>query len=461
MEQNENMLGTQPVGKLLVKLAAPAITAQVINALYNIVDRVYIGRLPQVGTLALAALGVSFPLIMIISAFAGLIGMGGAPRASIAMGAGKKEKAEEILGNSFVLLMFISLALTTLFLTFQEPLLILFGAMENTITMAKSYFSIYILGTISVQMALGLNAFISSQGFAKVSMSTVIIGAITNIVLDPILIYGFGMGIRGAAIATVISQTISALWVLAFLFGPKTILKLHPKNFKVKKEIVLPIIALGVSPFIMQSTESLVQLAFNSGLKRYGGSQVDQLVGSMAVILSVMQLVSLPLIGLTQGAQPIVSYNYGAQKMDRVKQAFRYLLMGCLTFSCTMFALCQLVPQIFVKIFSSDPALLESTVSMLRIFMLGIFAMGAQMACQQTFVALGQAKVSMFLALLRKIILLIPMAIVLPIFWGVTGILVAEPVADILAATTTVVMFTRFAKKNLKTEPLAEPKAAK
>lgn len=451
MEQKENMLGTEPVGRLLVRLSLPAITAQIINTLYNIVDRMFIGRLPETGSLALAAVGVSFPLIMVISAFASLIGMGGAPRASIAMGAGRKDEAENILGNAFTMLLIISVSLATMFFIFKEPLLIMFGATENTIGLAKDYFSTYLLGTVSMQMALGLNAFVASQGFAKISMTTVMIGAVLNIILDPILIYALGLGIRGAALATVISQTVAALWVIRFLLSKRTILKLRPKNFKLHREFVLPMVALGVSPFIMQSTESLMQLTFNSGMKMYGGSRVDQLVGSMAVIFSIMQIITLPLVGLTQGSQPVISYNYGAKKIDRVKKAFRCLITVALGFSCAMFALCQLAPQVLVKIFTADPDLLSAAVGMVRIFMLGIFVMGAQMACQQTFVALGQAKISMFLALLRKVILLIPLAIIFPMFWGVTGILAAEPVADILAAGTTSLMFARFAKKNLKT----------
>ena len=309
MDQQENKLGTQPVGKLLIQMSLPAITAQVINALYNIVDRIYIGHLPEVGSLALASLGVAFPLIMIISAFAALVGMGGAPRAAIALGAGRKDEAEKILGNSFSALGIMSVVLTVVFLLSSETLLTWFGATENSLPMAKEYFTIYVLGTISVQMALGLNTFISSQGFSTTSMLTVLIGAVSNIILDPILIYGFDMGVRGAAVATVISQTISAVWVLIFLTGKKTILKIKPQNMKLNKSILLPTLALGISPFIMQSTESLVQLTFNAQIKRYGGTEVDMLISAMSILLSCMQFFTLPIVGLTQGAQPIVSYN--------------------------------------------------------------------------------------------------------------------------------------------------------
>ena len=447
MDQQENKLGTQPVGKLLIQMSLPAITAQVINALYNIVDRIYIGHLPEVGSLALASLGVAFPLIMIISAFAALVGMGGAPRAAIALGAGRKDEAEKILGNSFSALGIMSVVLTVVFLLSSETLLTWFGATENSLPMAKEHFTIYVLGTISVQMALGLNTFISSQGFSTTSMLTVLIGAVSNIILDPILIYGFDMGVRGAAVATVISQTISAVWVLVFLTGKKTILKIKPQNMKLNKSILLPTLALGISPFIMQSTESLVQLTFNAQIKRYGGTEVDMLISAMSILLSCMQFFTLPIVGLTQGAQPIVSYNYGAKKIDRVKKAFRLLLTSAMIYTTTVWALTLLFPQVFIQLFSSDPALMEFAPKFLRIFMAGMLLLGAQFSCQQTFVSLGQAKVSMILALLRKIILLIPLALILPVIFGFNGILFAEPVADILASLSTATVFFLMTRK--------------
>ena len=452
MDQQENKLGTQPVGKLLIQMSLPAITAQVINALYNIVDRIYIGHLPEVGSLALASLGVAFPLIMIISAFAALVGMGGAPRAAIALGAGRKDEAEKILGNSFSALGIMSVVLTVVFLLSSETLLTWFGATENSLPMAKEYFTIYVLGTISVQMALGLNTFISSQGFSTTSMLTVLIGAVSNIILDPILIYGFDMGVRGAAVATVISQTISAVWVLIFLTGKKTILKIKPQNMKLNKSILLPTLALGISPFIMQSTESLVQLTFNAQIKRYGGTEVDMLISAMSILLSCMQFFTLPIVGLTQGAQPIVSYNYGAKKIDRVKKAFRLLLTSAMIYTTTVWALTLLFPQVFIQLFSSDPALMEFAPKFLRIFMAGMLLLGAQFSCQQTFVSLGQAKVSMILALLRKIILLIPLALILPVIFGFNGILFAEPVADILASLSTATVFFLMTRKLFSTD---------
>ncbi|WP_312643199.1 MATE family efflux transporter [Hydrogenoanaerobacterium sp.] len=447
MDSTQNKLGTQPVGKLLLSLAVPAITAQVINALYNIVDRMYIGRMPQGGSLALAALGIAFPLIMIISAFAALVGMGGSPRAAIKMGEGNYKDAEKILSNSFVVLVAISAVLTVFFFFAKEPMLIAFGATENTLPYANDYFSIYLIGTLFVQISLGLNQFISAQGFAKTSMMTVLIGAITNIVLDPIFIFGFDMGVKGAALATILSQFISAAWVLKFLFSKESVLKIRPCYFKLEKHIILPVLALGVSPFIMQSTESLVQVTLNSGLKAYGGAQVDQLVGAMSIIMSTMQFILMPMIGLTQGAQPIISYNYGAGKLDRVKKTFRLLLISSLSFSFVLWAVAMLAPQVFVYLFSSDPALLELGVYGMRIFMAGTLLMGAQYARQQTLVALGQAKISTFLALLRKVILLIPLAIILPRFFGWQGIFVAEPVADIIAVLTTVTVFTIYTRK--------------
>lgn len=428
-------------------MSLPAITAQVINALYNIVDRIYIGHLPEVGSLALAALGVSFPLIMIISAFSALIGMGGAPRAAIALGAGRKDEAEKILGNCFSALILMSIVLTALFLLTNATLLTWFGATENSLPLAQQYFTIYLMGTLSVQLALGLNPFISAQGFATISMLTVIIGAVSNILLDPILIYGLGLGVRGAAVATVISQTISAVWVFWFLLGRKTLLKIRRKNLRIHPAILLPTMALGVAPFIMQSTESLVQLTFNAQIKHYGGEQVDLLISIMSILLSCMQFFVLPLVGLTQGAQPIVSYNYGARKLDRVKKAFSLLVRTAMIYTTVVWALTMLFPRAFITLFSSDAALLKVAPGYLRIFMLGVFLLGIQYSCQQTFVALGQAKTSMVLALLRKVFLLIPLALILPLVFGFNGILAAEPVADIIASVTTAIVFLLVTRK--------------
>lgn len=448
----ENALATAPIGKLLFSLAVPAITAQVVNMLYNIVDRIYIGHIPEIGTAALTGVGITFPIITLISAFSSLIAMGGAPRASIAMGAHHKERAEEIMGNCFTALLALSVVLTAVFQIFQEPILWAFGASENTIGYAMDYMGIYVWGTVFVQISLGMNMFITSQGFAKTSMLTVIIGAALNILLDPVFIFVFDMGVRGAAIATVFSQAVSAVWVLLFLCGKRTTLKIRPQCMAVRWKVLLPVLGLGVSPFIMQSTESLLSVVLNTSLLKYGG---DTAVGAYTVIASIMQVVNLPLQGLTQGAQPITSYNYGARNMARVRKSVRLLLTCTLTYSCLFWAAIMLIPQVFVGIFTSDPELMDTAVWAARIFLFGVFSFGAQSGFQQSFLALGQAKVSLLLALLRKIVLLIPLIYILPLFFGdkLFGVFVAEPIADILAAATTTVCFLVFAKKNLGNKP--------
>lgn len=447
MNKNQSQaLAVEPVGRLLLKLATPAIAAQIVNLLYNMVDRIYIGHIEGVGKLALTGVGVCFPLIMIISAFAALVGMGSAPRASIFMGRGDKDSAEKILGNSFTLLVMISVVLTTVFLLFAEPVLLAFGASENTIKYALDYFNIYSIGTVFVQLTLGMNAFISAQGFAKISMLTVIIGAVLNIVLDPVFIFAFDMGVKGAALATIISQAVSMLWILKFLTGTKTELKIRRKNLVLNPEVFLPCMALGLSPFIMQATESLISVCFNSSLLKYGG---DIAVGSMTILTSVMTFSILPLQGLCQGSQPIISYNYGAQNAVRVKKAFRLTLICCLSYSFVMWALVMVFPHSFIKLFNNDPALVDFAGNALRIYMAVNCVFGAQIACQQTFIALGNAKCSLFLALLRKIILLIPLIYILPVFIAdkTTAVFLAEPIADILAVSCTVLLFTREFKK--------------
>lgn len=450
MQHNQTEeLGTCSVGKLLFKLAIPAIAAQIINLLYNLVDRMYIGHIANVGKLALTGVGVCLPLIMIISAFAALVSMGGAPRASIFLGKGEKDNAEKTLGNSFTLLIIISIILTIIFLLFSKDLLLLFGASENTIEYATSYMKIYSLGTIFVQLTLGLNAFISAQGFAKTSMLTVLIGAITNIILDPILIFGLNMGVAGAALATIISQSLSMIWILFFLTGKKTTLKIRKKHLHLSKEIILPSIALGLSPFIMQATESLITVCFNSSLLKYGG---DIAVGAMTILTSVMQFSMLPLTGLTQGGQPIISYNFGAKNAERVKKAFKLLLISCLTYSTILWAAAIIYPQLFVLIFNNDPELVDFASRALRIYMAVSCIFGIQIACQQTFIALGNAKTSLFLALLRKVILLIPLIYIMPMFMAdkTTAVFMSEPVADILAIATTAILFIVQFNKSMK-----------
>ncbi len=448
----ENQLGTAPIGKLLFTLAVPAITAQVVNMLYNIVDRIYIGHIPEIGTAALTGVGITFPIITLISAFSSLIAMGGAPRASIAMGAHHPERAEQIMGNCLTALLGLSVVLTALFLLFLEPILWAFGASSNTIGYAMEYMGVYVWGTVFVQISLGMNMFITSQGFAKTSMFTVVIGAALNIALDPVFIFVFDLGVRGAAIATVLSQAVSAVWVMLFLTGRRTTLKVRARCMVLRWKVLLPVLALGVSPFIMQSTESLLSVVLNTSLLKYGG---DVAVGAYTVIASIMQVINLPLQGLTQGAQPITSFNYGAGNMDRVRKSVRLLLTCCLTYSCLFWLCIMLIPQVFIGIFSSDPELMDTAVWAARIFLFGCFAFGAQTGFQQSFLALGQAKVSLLLALLRKIVLLIPLIYLLPLFFPdkLFGVFVAEPIADILAASTTTLSFLVFAKKKLKDKP--------
>ncbi|MBS6042515.1 MAG: MATE family efflux transporter [Clostridium baratii] len=440
-------LGEGKVSSLLFKLALPAIIAQLVNVLYNIVDRIFIGRIPN-GEIAMAGVGVAFPIIMIVSAFSALIGMGGAPIAAIKMGAKDNDEAEKIMSNSFSMLIIIGAILTVVFLVFKEPILYAFGASDKTINYAIDYLTLYLIGTVFVQIALGMNPFVNTQGFAKTGMLTVMIGAVINIVLDPIFIFIFNMGVKGAALATVCGQLVSALWVLKFLFGKTSVLKIRKKYLVPKLNVILPVIALGVSPFIMQGTESLVIIIMNNQLSIYGG---DLAIGAMTIMSSIMQIVMLPLMGLSQGAQPIISYNYGAKKMERIKATFKLLLISCLVYTGVMWTLLMIVPKMFVLIFNNNPNLVEITSWSIKIYFAGVIMFGAQIACQQTFLALGQAKTSLILALLRKIILLIPLAFILPNFFeeGLKGVLMAEPVADILSATITVICFIIFYKKKL------------
>lgn len=440
MAKRENDLGRDPIGPLLVRLAVPAVTAQLVNALYNIVDRMYIGHIEGVGDLALTGLGICFPVIMFVSAISALVGMGGGSRAVVRMGEGKMEEANAILGSCTALLVLLSILVTAGFQVVREPMLLLFGATENTLSYASDYLTIYLWGTIFVEISLGLNFFITSQGFSTVSMATVLIGAVTNIVLDPIFIFGFGMGVQGAALATITAQAVSAVWVLRFLSGKRTRLRFQRRYFRLDGRVLAPVLAVGVSPFIMQSTESLVNISFNSSLKAFGG---DPAVGTMTICSSIMQIFSMLFQGLSQGAQPIVGFNYGAGQIDRVKKTFRLLFFSSLAFSTAAWGAIELFPQVFVSIFNDEPELVSIAVWTLRVYAAGMFMLGIQFSCQQTFVALGEAKVSLFLALLRKIILLIPLIFILPNFFTdkVLGVFVAEPAADVLAATTTGLIF--------------------
>ena len=438
--KRENDLGRDPIGRLLLRLAVPTVTAQLVNALYNIVDRMYIGHIEGVGDLALTGLGVCFPVIMFVSALSALVGMGGGSRAVVRMGAGDPEGANAILGNCATLLVVLSVVFTILLQLVKEPMLYLFGATDNTIGYALDYLTIYLWGTIFVEISLGLNFFITAQGFSTVGMATVLIGAVINIVLDPILIFGFNMGVQGAALATITAQAVSAVWVVWFLLGKRTKLRLQRRFARLDWKVLAPVLALGVSPFIMQSTESLVNIAFNSSLKAYGG---DPAVGAMTICSSIMQVFYLLFQGLSQGGQPIVGYNYGAGNLDRVRKTFRLVFTCSLVFSTLSCLAIELFPGMFVAMFNDKPELVEIAVWTLRVYAAGMFMLGIQNACQQTFVALGQAKISLFLALLRKIILLIPLIFILPHFIAnqVLAVFLAEPAADILAALTTGGMF--------------------
>ena len=447
-------LATAPVWKLIIKLSIPAILAQIVNLLYNVVDRIYIGHMEEVGTAALTGVGLCNPIIVLISAFTMLVAQGGAPRAAIQMGKGDIKNAEKILGNCFSLLIVFAALLTVAFLIFGEKLLMVFGASEDTIIYALPYMQIYVAGSIFVMISLGLNMFITTQGFTKISMATVLIGAICNIVLDPIFIFAFKMGVRGAAIATIISQCISAVWVLLFLFGKKTKLGIRKENLLPKAKTILPVLALGISPFIMNATEAVINISFNSSLQKYGG---DIAVGAMTICATVFQMAWVPAQGIGQGAQPIISYNYGAKNAGRVKQAFKAFLIICFTYIFVFGALVELFPQFFISIFNDNPALVETAIWSIRLYGCALAFFGIQMAIQQTFIALGKAKASLFVACLRKVILLVPLIYILPNFFEnkVFAVFLAEPVSDAISIiTASIVFFFAFRKemKQMETE---------
>ena len=436
--QESQKLGKEPLRKLFFTMAIPSVLAQLINVLYNIVDRIYIGHIKEIGSLALTGVGVTFPIIMVVSAFSAFAGQGGAPLASILLGAKDQEKAEKVLGNSTALLLIFSLSLTLIFQILKTPLLYAFGASDNVIGFAQDYIGLYLYGTIFVMLSLGLNTFISGQGNAKVAMLSVLIGAVTNIILDPIFIFILNMGVKGAALATIISQAFSAIWVVNFLISKKSSLKIKRENLKPDMKFIKKIGSLGCSPFIMQSTESLVLLTLNSGLQKYGG---DLYVGSMSILTSVLQLIFVPVSGIAQGVQPIISYNFGAGNRERVVKTFKGLLIVCLMATMFMGGIAVLFPNFYVKMFTESEELVELTSKMMPIFTLGMCIFGIQQAIQVTFLALGQAKFSIFIALLRKVILLVPLAIILPRFVGVKGIYYAEPMADITSVIVASIIF--------------------
>ena len=442
-------MGTGSVKKLMLKMAVPALVGQVVNLLYNIVDRIYIGHLPEIGGTALTGVGLFTPILMLITAFSMLCGAGGAPRAAIAMGRGDREYAEKILGNCFSMLMILAVVLTSALYLAAPTLLRWFGASDATLPYAVSYGRIYILGSVFVLTVMGMNTFITTQGFAQISMLTTVIGAVINIVLDPILMFGLKLGVRGAAIATVLSQAVSALWILRFLTGKKTVLKLKRENLKLVPSVILPCLGLGISSFVMVSTESILSISFTSSLARFGG---DVAVGAMTVLTSINQLITMPLSGICQGGQPLISFNYGAKKFDRVKEAFFCQFGVCVAYTTCFWLLLQTMPGFFAGIFTSDTALVDYTAWALRIFLACGFSVGFQISCQQAFMALGQAKISLFMACLRKLILLIPLIFILPNFFEnkAFAVFLAEPVSDIIAAAATTIAFFTFFIRMLK-----------
>ena len=442
-------LATAPVGKLLFKLSLPAVVAQTVNLLYNIVDRIYLGHMPKTGSLALTGVGLCFPVICIVTAFTMLIAQGGAPRAAIEMGKGDIKKAEKLLGGCFSSLLVLAMVITVFFTLFGEKFLMLFGGSESTIKYAMDYLRIYILGSVFVMLSLGLNMFITTQGFTKISMATVVIGAVINIILDPILIFAFKMGVRGAALATIISQAVSAVWVMLFLCSNKTKLRLRRENLVPSSKIMLPVLALGVSPFIMNATEALINVSFNASLQKYGG---DIAVGAMTVCSTVFQIAWVPSQGIGQGAQPIISYNYGARNPDRVLGAFKAMLLANFSVVFALGLLVELFPAFFIRIFNSDPMLVETASRALRIYAAAMMFFGIQMSVQQTLISIGKAKASLFIACLRKIILLFPLIYILPPFFEdkVFAVFLAEPVSDAVSIITSVIVFIFVFRREMK-----------
>ena len=450
--KQDGRLGTEKIGKLMLELALPSVLAQIVNVLYNIVDRIYIGRIPDVGSLALTGVGVTFPIITIISAFAGFASGGGAPLAAIALGQKNRDRAEKILGSSTSLLLFFSVCLMAFFFFFQTPLLYLFGASSNTIRYASTYISIYLVGTVFVELAVGLNTFISCQGHARTAMCSVLIGAVINIGLDPVFIFVLHMGVSGAALATILSQALSAAWVLRFLTSKKSGVRLSLRTMKPDFSILGSVMALGISPFIMSATESAITIVMNHGLQTYGG---DLYVGSMTILQSVLQLIFVPVNGFTNGVQPIISYNFGAGQFDRVRQTIRRMIAITFTAAFVYVVFAMLRPALFAGLFTTDPELIVIVEKVLPVYIAGMAIFGLQSGVQSSFLGLGQAKISLFIALLRKVILLIPLALILPHFFGVMGVYYAEPIADVCSVITAVTLFLCNIRKILSTETLA------
>lgn len=446
--RSEERLGNEPLLKLIFSLAIPSVLAQLVNLLYSIVDRVYIGHIPEVGAMALTGMGLCTPIILIVSAFAAFAGSGGAPLAAMELGRGDRDKAGRILSNALVMLLSFSVVLTVLLLALRRPLLLFFGASEATIGYADDYIKIYLCGTVFVQLSLGLNSFISCQGQARTAMFSVLIGAVANIILDPVFIFALDMGVQGAALATVISQAFSAVWVLSFLLGKRNVIRIKRKYLRPNAATVGKIASLGVSPFIMQSTESLIAIVFTSGLQNYGG---DLYVGTYTILMSVMQLMTMPAQGFAFGTQPIISYNYGAGKLERVKKNFWIISAIGFAYTAGFYLLVLIAPEVLAGMFTTDEELLSLTASKLPVFLAGMSIFAFQMSAQTTLLGIGQAKISLFIACLRKIILLTPLALVLPLAFGVDGIYWAEPLSDSISAVTSLCLFIYVSRRHLKT----------
>lgn len=449
----EERMATESIGKLMASMTLPAILAQIINILYSIIDRIYIGHMEGVGANALTGVGVTFCITVFISAFSAFISNGAAPLAAIWLGKGDRERAEKILGNSVSFLLLCAVALMAFFYLFQRPLLYMFGASDATIGYATDYLSIYLAGTLFVEMALGLNAFIICQSQPRTAMLSVLIGAVANIILDPVFIFGLGMGVKGAAVATVISQGLSAAWVLSFLMGKRSSLKIRRQCMRLEGKVLGSVFSLGISPFIMNATESFISIVLNHGLQAYGG---DMHVGSLTIMQSVMQLFSAPINGFTQGMTPIISYNYGAQNFRRVKKLYGWMIGMCFGFRFLTTATSMIFPRFYAGFFTNEAELVALTGNVMPIFMAGMLVFGLQNGIQPTFLALGQAKISLFIAVLRKIILLIPLALILPRFMGVMGVYWAEPVSDAISATVATLLFALNIRKILSREALAK-----
>lgn len=447
---NKDLLSSDiDMKKLILKMSMPIIIAQIANALYGIVDRAYIGHIKNIGIDALTGIGVTAPLIVLVSSFSYLVAAGGAPLSSIMLGKGEEKRADKVIGNCFSGLLIISVVLTGILLAFGEQLLMMFGASDATIIYALPYLRIYSVGTIFVQLTLGLNMFITAQGNTTTSMLTVIIGAVINIILDPLFIFVFDMGVKGAALATIISQAISCVWVLCFVCSERSLLRLKKENLRFESKIILPCLGLGLSPFVMQSTNSLINFAFNTSLYKYGG---DMAVGAMTILSSVMTFAVYPMQGLTQGAQPVIGYNYGARKPEKVKKAFKILLIYCAIYCTVAWLIMMIFPTPFIRVFTDNEPLLNYTIVPFRIYMCTLCVLSIQFACQQSLVALGNSKYSVILAIVRKIVLIAPLIYIFPYFFEnkVYAVLYSEPVSNIIAVTVTFIVFIVQFRKALK-----------